>query len=109
MSGRWASVWPVAGASTAKVRPSPLPFWEMSADCCSTVAIPAPSSVCGAGILSGAVLRLGVELLHARRDPAEHRVLAVEPRRRVGGHDEELAAVRVGARVGHRERAADDL
>jgi hypothetical protein len=35
-------------------------------------------------------------------------VLPVQPRALVGGDDEELAAVRVGAGVGHRDRAADD-
>ena len=40
---------------------------------------------------------------------AEHRVLAVQPRARVGGDDEELRAVRVRPGVGHRQRAADDL
>jgi hypothetical protein len=36
-------------------------------------------------------------------------VLAVQPRRRLGGDDEELRAVGVRAGVGHRQRAADDL
>ena len=36
-------------------------------------------------------------------------MLAVEPRTRIGRHDEELRAVRVRPRVGHRDRAADDL
>src|SRR5215207_181023 len=66
-------------------------------------------------IVDGAVLgaRLGaldrVDGLHARSHPAEHGVLAVEPGRGLGGHDEELAAVGVGPGVGHRERTADDL
>ena len=42
-------------------------------------------------------------------DLAEDGVLAVEPRRRIGGDDEELGAVRVRAGVRHRERALDDL
>ncbi len=50
-----------------------------------------------------------VDHVHPRRDLAEHGVLAVEPRRGVGGDDEELRAVRVRAGVGHRQRAADDL
>src|SRR3954470_6652605 len=50
-----------------------------------------------------------VDGLHPARHTAEHGVLAVEPRRGVGRDDEELRAVRVRARVGHRERAADDL
>jgi hypothetical protein len=41
-------------------------------------------------------------------DAAEHGVLAVEPRTRVGGDDEELAAVRVRPRVRHGEGAAHD-
>ena len=51
----------------------------------------------------------GVDRLHPARDLAEHGVLAVEPRRRSGGDDEELRAVRVRAGVGHRQGAADDL
>ena len=43
------------------------------------------------------------------RNTAEHRVLAVEPRRRVGGDDEELRPVGVRTGVRHRERTADDL
>ena len=45
----------------------------------------------------------------AARDLAEDGVLAVEPRRRVGGDDEELAAVRVRPGIRHRERAPLDL
>src|SRR5215211_3384595 len=50
-----------------------------------------------------------VDCIHAVGDAAEYGVLAVEPRRLGGGDDEELRAVRVRPRVGHRERAADDL
>src|SRR5438105_5565004 len=50
-----------------------------------------------------------VDGLHAGADAAEDGVLAVEPRGAIGGDDEELRAVGVGAGVGHRERAADDL
>jgi hypothetical protein len=42
--------------------------------------------------------------LHPAADAPEDRVLAVEERRR-GQRDEELGAVGVGARVGHREHA----
>ena len=42
-------------------------------------------------------------------DAAEDGVLAVQPGRRLGGDDEELGAVGVGAGVGHRQRAALDL
>src|SRR3954454_24292413 len=61
------------------------------------------------------VLRSGLDPLdrvdgvQAVGHPAEDRVLAAEPRRLVGGDDEELAAVRVRSAVGHRERAPDDL
>ena len=41
--------------------------------------------------------------LHALHHAAEHDVLVVEPRR-LGRRDEELRAVRVGPRVGHREQ-----
>src|SRR3954451_13389494 len=66
-------------------------------------------------VLARAVVPVGVRPLdlvdhvHPVDDLAENRVLAVEPRRGVGGHDEELAAVRVRAGVRHRQRAADDL
>src|SRR3954453_13820557 len=50
-----------------------------------------------------------VDHVHAVGHAPEDRVLAVEPRRRVGGNDEELAAVRVRAGIRHRERAAHDL
>ena len=46
--------------------------------------------------------------VHPVGDAAEDRVLPVEPRARVGGDDEELAAVGVRAGVRHRERAALD-
>ena len=48
------------------------------------------------------------DVLAARHLP-EDGVLAVEPRGRVGGDDEELAPVRVRAGVRHRERPALDL
>src|SRR4051812_15735482 len=66
-----------------------------------------------ADLVDGAVAAVGLgardplDHVHAGRDLPEDRVLAVEPRRRVGGDDEELAAVRVRPRVRHRERAAD--
>src|SRR5215211_1919400 len=47
--------------------------------------------------------------LHAGLDAAEDRVLAVEPRRGLGGDDEELAAVGVRSAVGHGQGAALDL
>ena len=47
-----------------------------------------------------------VDHVHALGHLAEDGVLAVEPRARLGGDDEELRAVRVRARVGHRQRAA---
>src|SRR5215211_1733649 len=50
-----------------------------------------------------------VDCIHPVGDAAEYGVLAVEPRRLGGGNDEELRAVRVRPRVGHRERAAHDL
>src|SRR5947209_157217 len=43
--------------------------------------------------------------IHALGHPAEHRVLAVEPRRRAGRDDEELRAVRIGTGIGHRQGA----
>src|SRR5438552_3074926 len=49
-----------------------------------------------------------VDDVHPAGDAAEDRVLPVEPRARVRGDDEELAPVRVGARVRHRKRPADD-
>ena len=45
----------------------------------------------------------------ATRDLAEDGVLAVEPRCRVGGDDEELAAVRIRSGIRHRERTSLDL
>src|SRR4051812_4479068 len=50
-----------------------------------------------------------VDDLHPVHDVAEDRVLPVQPRRGIGGDDEELTAVGVRAGVGHRERAAHDL
>ena len=50
-----------------------------------------------------------VDDVHAAGHAAEHGVLAVEPRRGLGGDDEELRAVGVRPGVGHRQRAADDL
>ena len=64
--------------------------------------------------LAGAIPRVPrdvrdlVDDVHAGRDLPEDRVLPVEPGALLGGDDEELAAVRVGAAVRHRERAADD-
>src|SRR5215208_3794037 len=66
-------------------------------------------------VLHGAILRAGlgtfdrVDRLHAGGDLAKDGVLAVQPGSGFGGHDEELAAVRVGSGIGHRERSADDL
>src|SRR5688500_18439432 len=66
-------------------------------------------------VLDGPVARTGLDSLdrvdrvHARGDAAEDRVLAVEPRGGLRRDDEELAAVRIGAMVGHRERTALDL
>src|SRR5206468_660215 len=107
--------------------PAP-PFCEMSADCCSTVAMLSASSGCALpqilslelhaldhGVLARAVAGAGrrrldrVDRLHPGGHAAEDRVLAVEPRRRVGRDDEELAAVGVRPGVRHRERAAHDL
>ena len=50
-----------------------------------------------------------VDDVHPALHLTEHGVLAVQPRTRLGGDDEELGAVGVGARVGHRQRAAHDL
>ena len=58
---------------------------------------------------SRSAVRDPVDDVLPRRDLPEHRVLAVEPRRRLGGDDEELRAVRVRPSVRHRERAALDL
>src|SRR5215204_2837527 len=49
-----------------------------------------------------------VDDLHPGGHPAEDGVLPVQPRRRLGGDDEELAPVRVRAAVCHREGAARD-
>src|SRR3954451_2944844 len=68
-----------------------------------------------ADVVGGLVARVGrlaldrVDDLHALDDLAEDRVLAVEPRRLAGRDQEELRAVGVRARVGHRQRAAHDL
>src|ERR687897_78930 len=67
------------------------------------------------GIRDRPVLRSSLEALdgvdgaHAGGHAPKDRVLAVEPGRGVGRDDEELAAVRVRAGIGHRKRAADDL
>src|SRR5207237_4505322 len=50
-----------------------------------------------------------VDDVHPVRDSTEDGVLAVEPRARLGGDDEELAAVRVRPGVRHRERPTLDL
>src|SRR4051794_35949655 len=50
-----------------------------------------------------------VDDVHPVAHLAEDRVLAVEPRRGLGGDDEELRAVRVRPGVRHREGALDDL
>src|SRR5947209_12259444 len=66
-------------------------------------------------VLPRAIAPIGLERrdrvddVHPVGDAAEHRVLAVEPWRRFGGDDEELAPVRVRAGVRHRECAAHDL
>src|SRR3954451_9518262 len=51
----------------------------------------------------------GVDRVHAVGHPPEHGVLAVEPGRRLGRDDEELAAVGVGPGVGHGQSGALDL
>nr|BAH79726.1 cyclophilin [Babesia bigemina] len=56
------------------------------------------------GAAAGAVLLHLLDDVHAAGDLAEHDVLAVEPRALNGG-DEELAAVGVGAAVGHGQQA----
>src|SRR4051794_14468713 len=67
------------------------------------------------GVLDRPVARARLEALdrihglHAGGHPAEDGVLPVEPRRGLGRDDEELAAVRVGAAVRHRERSTLDL
>jgi hypothetical protein len=45
----------------------------------------------------------GLDNVHARRDLAEHTVLSVQMGSRHSG-DEKLAAVRVGARIGHGQK-----
>src|SRR3954454_9632766 len=121
-SGTCAIVSPVAGFSTAIAAPLPV-----ARRVCSTVAMLPPSVVARQASLTGKLNPLDddgllghvasvgrhaldlVDRVHAVRHLSEHGVLAVEPRRLAGGHDEELAAVRVRTGVGHRERAADDL
>src|SRR6185437_11043103 len=51
----------------------------------------------------------GVDDVHPALHLAEDGVFAVQPRARLGGDDEELRAVCVGARIGHRQRATDEL
>src|SRR5437867_2014291 len=53
-------------------------------------------------------LRDFVDDVHARGDLPEYGVLPVEPWALVRRDDEELAPVRIGPGVRHRERAADD-
>ena len=53
--------------------------------------------------------RDAVDDVLSRRHLPEDGVLAVEPRCRLGGDDEELRAVRVRPGVRHRERTLDDL
>src|SRR3954468_13419580 len=63
------------------------------------------------GLVARARLRAldRVDRVHPVRHLAEHRVLAVEPRRGVGRDDEELRAVRARPGGGHGQRAAHDL
>src|SRR6266545_5850965 len=125
-SGTCAMTSPVAGFSTA-ISPAPAP--APSVVVCSVTlanALLLPRSTrcrrlavdaqrLDADRVDGAVARVGlsaadpVDDVHPARDLAEDRVLAVEPRGLLGGHDEELRAVGVGARVGHRQRAAHHL
>ena len=49
-----------------------------------------------------------VDDVHAGADATEDGVQAIEPRAGIRGHDEELRAVRVRARIRHREHAALD-
>src|SRR5437660_4490294 len=50
-----------------------------------------------------------IDGIHALGHPAEHGVLAVEPRRGLGRDDEELRAVRIRARVRHCQGTTLDL
>ena len=73
------------------------------------VTVTMPTGSTGASRASVGTASSAVDDVGALGDLTEDRVLAVEPRARVGGHDEELRAVRVRAGVGHRERTAHDL
>src|SRR5688572_22051512 len=97
--------WPVAGFSTSIVSVA----WIVA------MASGAGGEPLDPGLLRRPVARVGgqradlVDHVHALADLAEHRVLAVQPRRGRGGDDEELRAVGVRPGVRHRQRALDDL
>src|SRR4051795_4865144 len=100
--GRYA-----APASHRRVR-------TQSAGCYSARALLGERDGVHAHVLDRAVAGVGLDRLdlvndvHAGGDAPEGGVLAVQPRGRLGGDDEELAAVGVRAGVCHGERAADD-
>src|SRR3954464_9993600 len=115
MSGTWPMIAPVAGFSTGIWEPSSTVSWTEGVSTVAMVLGYFRSHALDDGILARAVVAVGVARLdlvdhvYSVHHPAEDCVLAVEPRRRVGRDDEELAAVRIRARVRHRERAAHDL